>query len=381
MSSSSVPFFGPTCPLGGKWYACSTGQNFVGCCAQDPCRSTCAAGSLYPAGFNPAYHEKFDDAQCGSLALFYTCTAGNTFMGCCKTNPCATGSCTGGNLAPAYLDTAQLREQYGAVPSAGAPTRTSTTSASTATSSGLSTSTSPGPPSMTATTQPKSGPPVAAIAGGVAGAGVGLAIIIGLLIYFICHAKKSRQGHKESLSRRQSDLSAMMAEHNKSAGTYPPDAPPGYSSPKPNEYYGAHTAQSHYQQTQPQYASDPQELPNEPSSPTLVTKKPAVGHQRNLSELSGDTAMISELETPLGSPHKQSQFASPLLSPQMGAQVGWQTTSSVQPTSNWMAQQSWQTQREADYSGGPMQGQRFYEQRGDAPEHRPDVDAMGISRV
>jgi uncharacterized protein HemX len=46
--------------------------------------------------------------------------------------------------------------------------------------------------------------PIAAIAGGAAGGGVGLAIIIGLLIYYICHAKKSRDKHKDEVEQRLS---------------------------------------------------------------------------------------------------------------------------------------------------------------------------------
>jgi uncharacterized protein HemX len=69
----------------------------------------------------------------------------------------------------------------------------------------------------------KDGPPIGAIAGGAAGGALVLAIIVGLLVYYFCHAKKSRKGHEETISRRQSDLPAMAAAHDKDKGLYSPE--------------------------------------------------------------------------------------------------------------------------------------------------------------
>lgn len=41
---------------------------------------------------------------------------------------------------------------------------------------------------------------------------MGIAVILGLLIYFILHARKSRNQHKDSLDRRQSDLTMRASE-------------------------------------------------------------------------------------------------------------------------------------------------------------------------
>lgn len=67
------------------------------------------------------------------------------------------------------------------------------------------------------------GPPVGAIAGGAVGGTVALAVIAGLLIYYFCHAKKSRKGHDDTIARRESDIPAMAVAHDSTKGTYPND--------------------------------------------------------------------------------------------------------------------------------------------------------------
>jgi hypothetical protein len=49
-------------------------------------------------------------------------------------------------------------------------------------------------------------------------------------------------------------------------------------------------------------------MPIEPLTPIPYIRKPVAGHNRGFSELSGDTAIISELGTPLPSPNKQDGF-------------------------------------------------------------------------
>ncbi|KAF3004279.1 hypothetical protein E8E13_008423 [Curvularia kusanoi] len=95
-----------TCPSGGQWYACPS-KKFVGCCAGgDPCSNGCAEGNLRPAAFNAAEYGKFPDASCGTNSKFYTCTAGATFWGCCESVACASDppACLGGNMTAAYMD-------------------------------------------------------------------------------------------------------------------------------------------------------------------------------------------------------------------------------------------------------------------------------------
>jgi hypothetical protein len=350
-----------------------TRHRFVGCCAtfgQDVCALNCAQGNLYSASFTASLHGTFPDASCEAGSNFYTCNGTNpAFLGCCKTNPCASG-CPKNNLTPAFLGTDAKKIAYGALSSSSSSVPSSTIGISTTSTTAASRTGTAGAGTATkdaaATAMPnKNGPNVGAIAGGVVGGAFVLAVIIGLLVYFFCYAKRSRKGHEETLERRQSDLPAMTAAHEKPKGVYSPDgkslytlerlcslltertAPPGYVSPNPNDYYGAHAGQHQYQH---QYVPEPQELPVEASSTGFVPQNAAL-HQRNVSELSGDTIMRSELETPL---------ATPVGSPQRQTQATWQSASSPRSGSNWVAHQSWQSQGGPDHAPGPAQGLGLY---------------------
>ncbi|KAK3071135.1 hypothetical protein LTR53_009178 [Teratosphaeriaceae sp. CCFEE 6253] len=95
-----------SCPSGGSFYACASGSRYVGCCLTNPCDTGCFAGQLVPASFEASQWGQFPDQQCDSGA-FYTCiyaSQGNTtFLGCCASNACSAGSCSGDALAGAYL--------------------------------------------------------------------------------------------------------------------------------------------------------------------------------------------------------------------------------------------------------------------------------------
>jgi hypothetical protein len=206
-------------------------HRFVGCCAtfgQDVCALSCAQGNLYPASFTASLHGTFPDASCEAGSNFYTCNGTNpAFLGCCKTNPCASG-CPKNNLTPAFLGTDAKKIAYGALSasSSSSPSSTIVTSTTfTSIASGIGTA---GAGATTndaaATVMPKKdGPNVGATAGGVVGGAFVIAVIIGLLVYFFCYAKRSRKGHEENLERRQSDLPAMTAAHEKPNGVYSPD--------------------------------------------------------------------------------------------------------------------------------------------------------------
>lgn len=131
-------------------------------------------------------------------------------------------------------------------------------------------------------------------------------------------------------------------------------APPGYVSPNPNDYYGTHAGQyQNFAHDQP-YSREIQELPIEPRTTSFYPPKPVVRtHQRHASELSGDTAIRSELaETPRSptgqytnaypSPHEQNQYIA--YSPT--------ATSPIDARSSWLPHHSWQSSR-------PEPGQSF----------------------
>lgn len=207
--------FTPSCPAGGQWYACADSK-FVGCCASDPCKNDCAAGSLRPASFPKEQYEQFPDASCESGSKFYTCTGtpGGPFWGCCKSNPCEQGGCPDGDLTGAFVNKPKQLEAY-SLTGFGMSSTSTTMTSKTATLEARTTSTGT-VPQVTVTASPTpAAKPIAAIAGGAAGGGVGLAIIIGLLIYYICHAKRSRQGHNDEVERRLSAKAAAKTGENK----------------------------------------------------------------------------------------------------------------------------------------------------------------------
>jgi hypothetical protein len=141
-------------------YACSSGSKFVGCCTSDPCSTGCAQGNIRQAGFNESSYGKFPDASCGVASNFYTCTAGQTFWGCCKSVPCSeTPTCPDGGLVPAFMDRPEQIEFY-----------------ATSQTAGSSNSKSKG-----------------AVIGGAVGGALGGALIIGLIVFFFCRRKRSKQ--------------------------------------------------------------------------------------------------------------------------------------------------------------------------------------------
>ncbi|KAF2856586.1 hypothetical protein T440DRAFT_437420 [Plenodomus tracheiphilus IPT5] len=296
--------FAPRCPAGGTWWSCGYGTKFLGCCARDPCDITCAQGNLYPGAFDPSAYGTFPDATCGTGSKFYTCSAGETFWGCCKTNACSQGGCPDGDLEPAIMN---RDDQLIAYHATGGSTTLSTATKTfiSATSSASSTGGTP---------QTKDSTPVAAIAGGTAGGVLALAIITGLLIYYCCFLKKSRKAHVERIAvedQTNKELQWQLQQQR--------DAPPDYTTPthtQPPYNHPTYYAYTHLQSTQPQPPS-PQELPIAQLSPLPHKSSPA--HTPGPSELSGETTR-SELGTPETSPKgRQGEFkqipASFVLSP------------------------------------------------------------------
>lgn len=237
---------------------------------------------------------------------FWTCTAGKTFLGCCKSNPCGTGRCPQGDLEPALLNREDLRIAYSAT---GGPT-----AAPTVLSTASPTSTAPPAvsPLPSVITQKKLN--VGAIAGAAGGA-VAFCAVVGFLIYYICHAKRSRRKHRDSAAQRVG-LEDVATEKDK--GIWSPEskyytslcakspltspASTGWPSPSPHGYY-----QDHYRdQPYPPYSPESDQFLK--AVPAGYPSPPMGGHHyrhvRGISELSGVTA-ASELESPFPSPAMQ----------------------------------------------------------------------------
>ncbi|KAF1999701.1 hypothetical protein P154DRAFT_576620 [Amniculicola lignicola CBS 123094] len=312
--------FSPTCPSGGTWYSCASGSHFVGCCVIDPCSNGCSQGNIRTVSFDGAYYGTFPDASCGSGSDFYTCASeGKTFWGCCKSNPCSQGlQCPNGDLVPAFIDRPEQLSAYSPTggisststsspPSSSSYSSTTTVSSSTSyssttTVSSRTVSTVASPPATVTVPAPSSnqnngGVHIAAIAGGAAGGGLGIAILVGLLIYFIFHARRSRDLHKGTLGHRQADLTGSVTE-KLDIGVSPvvPGVPPSYASPGPSLSPYDPNGFTYQQPTVHQF-----ELPATPPSPRSQWVTP---HSHRLSELSGETARRSNADSIIQSwPH------------------------------------------------------------------------------
>ncbi|KAF2031269.1 hypothetical protein EK21DRAFT_63518 [Setomelanomma holmii] len=232
---------------------------------------------------------KFPDASCGASSNFFSCTAGSTFWGCCKSNACAAtpaATCKDGDLVPAFME---RPEQFNAY----APS---------------------------ATPEAKSGSN-GAIIGGAVGGGVAAAIIIGVLIFFFCRRKKRSQHNLENGATASTPMMKERDEAHLSVQYGGQSPPPTYSSPNPN-FYGnvAPSKVNPYQQPYQEYRhedSAPQELPAENSSPVehRYSELPAESSSsKRYSELpAGARSATAELESPQASPRPlQSEFSTDL---------------------------------------------------------------------
>lgn len=129
--------FEPVCSSGGDYHACDS-TRFVGCCTIDPCASgSCDDDHLKSMSFDShLYSTAFKDQAC-SIGGWYTCNSTNPpFVGCCKSNPCATKSgCPAGDLVEGSLSS----NSYDAAPWLSAATLdAATTTSSVAPVSSLS---------------------------------------------------------------------------------------------------------------------------------------------------------------------------------------------------------------------------------------------------
>lgn len=137
----------------------------MGCCTADPCSNGCVQGNIQPGGYNISHHGEFPDASCGSASDFYTCSAGDSFWGCCKSNPCATSTCAQGDLVPAFLERPEQLSVY------------------------ASTSATPEPSSSDSSSDKTN---IGAIVGGVVGGVVFLAII-GVIVFVVLRRKRGKK--------------------------------------------------------------------------------------------------------------------------------------------------------------------------------------------
>lgn len=284
---SNASFYDFHCPLGGTWYACTSGSNFVGCCTSNPCSSSgCFQGNIRAGAFNKTQWGNFPDASCGAASNFWSCTAGDSFWGCCKSNPCnatVPATCPSGDLTPAFLDRPDLVEAYTA-----AEKEASSDSGKTNTG---------------------------AIVGGVVG-GVVVLAIIAVIAFVVLRRRKNKKaaGGDMGAATMMPIMNKEKDDHSGAAVQYGGQSPPPtYSGPIQNTYQTSTPGKGH--ESYHQYAShavEPQELPAEPSSShgQRFSELPAgasnVMDNRRFSELPAEGAGHagpSELESPYATPY------------------------------------------------------------------------------
>jgi len=274
---ANASFYDFHCQAEAKWYACDKGSRFVGCCTTDPCSKGCAQGNIRPGAYNITHYGEWPDASCGTASTFYSCSAGPSFWGCCKSNPCAAtppAICPQEDLVPAFMDRPEQFEAY--VDASSTPDTSSKSH-------------------------------IGAIVGGVVG-GVFVIGIIGAIIMFVL--RRRRKSKQEDGYMGAASMIPMMKPEkhdvNRNSVHYTGQSPPPmYSSPEQNVYQQSFPIKGQ------QYAShgnEPQELPADVSS-------------HRYSELPADISNVvdnrrfSELPAEVRSPAPPSELASPEISP------------------------------------------------------------------
>lgn len=164
--------------------------------------------------YDTTQHGKFPDASCGAGSNFYTCNAGPTFWGCCKSNPCGTGICPENDLTGALVGSPVQSAYYlaGDTSATASPATSLVPGPSTAGNFTVAT------PTSTTTSETATGPSTNTrfIAGVAAAAGVVLALFVGWLVYYICFVRRSAKKNQDEFESRQSVLSvARDTEKNK----------------------------------------------------------------------------------------------------------------------------------------------------------------------
>lgn len=192
--------FGITCPSSSQFYTNSSSKSkFVGCCRNDklPTDETCPQDSLDAMTFNPLATDPSDIPAQRCVAQdsdikWYACSSGSLFMGCCASDPCKPGGCQAKDVRAAMLsdDPKAAAAFYNPdsktlqmAPSSIAPSSTPS-----------STATAAPDPSNNSSGDSASGLPRAAVAGIALGA-AGLLLVVIILVYWcVRRGQKKKNG-------------------------------------------------------------------------------------------------------------------------------------------------------------------------------------------
>ncbi|KAI0816464.1 hypothetical protein GGR55DRAFT_627051 [Xylaria sp. FL0064] len=248
MDYDPINHLGLSCPSGGEFYICQENESqFLGCCEVDPCGGNggqCPSSALHPSSFDRDKYSEIPPQSCISSTrngLWYTCSVGPTFLGCCSSNPCNNdGVCPQSNLVGATLNSNQNSASVFLTTPTPSSTSTSTsltqtsTTASTSTSlqttsTSDSTASSTSSPSPSAVSGKGSGPPIAGIVGGILGGITALGLIA--LAFFLYRRRRRRtlattQSGKDAMATPQPWSPFQDSFHSSSAVTPAPVSPP-----------------------------------------------------------------------------------------------------------------------------------------------------------
>ncbi|KAK3994204.1 hypothetical protein QBC44DRAFT_357390 [Cladorrhinum sp. PSN332] len=327
---AGVSSIGASCPKGGSFYTCqNSSTEFVGCCTSDPCTSEaggkCPQNNLRAATFSSDSYAEIPPQLCDSQAtgepqaLWYTCKFTTPpFMGCCKSNPCASGSCPTKDLAAARLSEDPDHRQVFLGETQTQLSTPSSTPTTTATSSSTQTSAATSqaaaiPSSTPADTSDKSGGlPMGAIVGIAVG---GFVILLALIIFCIISFRRNttRNNRASAGGNQITDHSTGGPPHHTAQAEYK-------SASAFNHPSGASHMSQMYSPPPPSFQFSPSPPPPHHPSPypsplhsppyDALGNKTRVSHVSHLSEgsqRSGNThASYAAYQPPpseFGSPH------------------------------------------------------------------------------
>lgn len=208
---------GISCPNGGSFYVCQgNSTQFLGCCTEDPCADgagSCPDSALRNTSYSSSLYDSIPPQTCVDTGLWYTCAETNPpFMGCCLTNPCLLGSCSGGNLTAARLSD-------------------NTTDASPFETAATTTTASASPSSSADSQMHMSSLSTGAIVGIAIGSAV-VALVVGIVL-FCCYKRFERRKNQQQLAGQ---------------GQLGPNGTPGIYVPSP--YQGKHSLFSSFPSSQ-----------------------------------------------------------------------------------------------------------------------------------
>ncbi|GAP87525.1 hypothetical protein SAMD00023353_2600200 [Rosellinia necatrix] len=200
MGYDPITHLGLSCPSGGDFYICQDSKvQFLGCCEVDPCGSEhdgCPSSAIHQASFDRDRYDDIPGQSCVAStlpALWYTCISGPTFLGCCASNACANGGvCPEEDLVGATLDSDPRNAEVflTATPTSATSIKSTAIAPTSSVSSPTSTAATSTPTSNPPTDQKGTSPPIGAIAGGVVGGLLLLALVA--FLFFRCGRRKRR---------------------------------------------------------------------------------------------------------------------------------------------------------------------------------------------